>query len=119
MIKAWIKGIIRDYILEERNSNDRVVGASGPPVVNSPAIIAHSIRNGYILAVHTNPHYGSIGNSQWGDYVFCKDNDELAAAIIAEFTKNKMGIPTHVQTGGYASKQAFAQSLSGVSQSSP
>lgn len=115
MIKAWIKNIIREYVIEERNAQQGqfsgggvMVSGGGPPVVDAPAIVTHSIRNGFILAVHTSHNNHQIGASRWGDYVFCKDNDELASAIIAEFTKNKLGIPSHVQLSGGSTSIASA-----------
>ena len=102
MIKSWIKNIIREYM------EDRTVSQAHSPqprVLDTPTIVAHSIRNGYVLQIQTNNHM-HIG-SVWGDYVYCKDSDELSAAIIAEFTKTKLGIPSHVNIANQqAAKQA-------------
>lgn len=91
MLKKWLVSLV-DQVFDERlgpQPDTRVRVTS--EIHGSLFVTIHSLSNGFLISTPPGPHYNSNQT-----LVFCKDMAEVGEQLIAIHTRDRMGIPGHV-----------------------
>ena len=107
MLKKWLVSLV-DQVFDERlgpQPDTRVRVTS--EIYGSLFVTIHSLSNGFLINTPPGPHHNSSQT-----LVFCKDMAEVGEQLIAIHTRDRMGIPGHVNltSGGAVDSAALVAS---------